>query len=65
MQTCTANLVVADLRAGLDQGQDNLEILPVHQVCFPKQLQIVHHYSLQCIMLSTLTVHSGTGVPHT
>ena len=39
--------MVTDLRAGLDQSEDQLEVIPVHQVCFPQQVQIVLHDSLQ------------------
>lgn len=47
IQTCAATLMVADLRAGLDQSEDKLEVVPIHEVCFSQQVQVVLHNSLQ------------------
>ena len=47
MLTCSPNFVVTDLRACFDQRHDQHEVISVHQVRLPEQLQIVLHHSLQ------------------
>ena len=47
MLTCASNFVVTNLRTRFDQRHDQLEVVSVHEVCLPEQLQIVLHHSLQ------------------
>lgn len=41
--TCAAYLVVAYLTAAFDQGQNQPEVVPVHQVRLTQKLQVVQH----------------------
>lgn len=60
--TCAAYLVVAYLTAAFDQGQNQPEVVPVHQVGLPQKLQVAQddilHSQIGSIALDGL-VHNG------